>query len=84
MNEFDPIVKLRKVRRAGGKLTKLEKGGRTWKKADELTVNVSRYHRREANIYSIEYRTEGETGGCGRVSRRRSQRAEWAIGRKND
>jgi hypothetical protein len=31
---------------------------------DQLTPNGSKYHRTEANIYSIKCKTGGEAGGC--------------------
>jgi hypothetical protein len=41
--------------------------------------NGSKYHRRDANIYSIECRTGDEAGGCSGLERRGSHKAEGLI-----
>jgi hypothetical protein len=49
---------------------------------DPSMPNGNKYRRTEANIYFIECRSGGEAGGRSGVSRRRSQKAEAAIGKK--
>jgi hypothetical protein len=64
---------------------KLEEGSREtegWRE-DELMVNESQYHRREANIYSIAFRTGGESGSCSGLEGGRSRKAAGLIGRKS-
>jgi hypothetical protein len=50
---------------------------------DQLMQNGSKYHRTEASMYSIECKSGGEAGGRSRLERRRSEKAEGAIGKKS-
>jgi hypothetical protein len=45
--------------------------------------NENKYHRSDANIYSIECGTGNESDGCGGLERGRNHKAEGSIGSKN-
>jgi hypothetical protein len=67
-------------------LRKAAEGGRKQpgdgrRQEDELMGNASKYHRSGANIGCIECRTGEEAGGHSDMSRRKSQKAEGAVGR---
>jgi hypothetical protein len=69
-------------------LKRVEEGGRRHPedgggREDQLMPNGSKYHRTEANMYSIECRNGGEAGGCSGFEGQRSHKAERAIGRKS-
>jgi hypothetical protein len=57
----------------------LEKGSRGTHigREDAIMGNDSKYHRRDANVYSIERRTGEESGGCSGLERGRRHKAEW-------
>jgi hypothetical protein len=48
-----------------------------------MMENEGKYHRMDANMYSIDCKTGDESGGCSGLERGRSHKAEGLIGSKN-
>jgi hypothetical protein len=75
--------KLKKLEKQKGAESGSRHLGDGRREEDQLMPNVSKYHGTETNIYSMECRTRGKSGGCSGLDGLRSHKAEGGIEREN-